>query len=187
MVPLSQLTEETFQACLRYCMDFAPSLSHLLISYYNVFLGSDKVSWFVVDFTKFSKFFPKDTKLVFLFCFCLRGAGARFRPSRPGPTWREIFITNIFVNLTLISVQLYVCKFKRLPKFNGFIQNQVWRGLPGIKLQVSWKSFLEIETFREITQRINVAFTKFLPKKLVIFTLWMWKYRKKGRNLIRRK
>ena len=44
MVPLSQLTEETFQACLHYCMDFAPSLSHLLISYYNVFLGSDKVS-----------------------------------------------------------------------------------------------------------------------------------------------
>ena len=43
MVPTDQLSKNTFQQCVHYCMNFAPDLNHLLISYYNNFLVSDKV------------------------------------------------------------------------------------------------------------------------------------------------
>ena len=43
MVPTDQLSKKTFKECVHYCMNFAPDLNHLLISYYNSFLVSDKV------------------------------------------------------------------------------------------------------------------------------------------------
>ena len=46
MVPTDQLSKKTFKECVHYCMNFAPDLNHMLISYYNSFLVSDKV-WYV--------------------------------------------------------------------------------------------------------------------------------------------
>ena len=181
MVPLSQLTEETFQACLHYCMDFAPSLSHLLISYYNVFLGSDKVSWFVVDFTKFLKFFPIGffrAKNWCFVCFCLRGAPARVLDLGSGPARREIFITKQtceknqqscdyfrefdfdFSLIVCVQIQAIskIRRFYRKPSVTWIARNQTTS-----KLKIC-----SIEIFREITQRINVAFTNFWQKILQV-------------------
>ena len=35
--------EETFSHCVQFCMEDAPSLNHVLISYYNALIVGDKV------------------------------------------------------------------------------------------------------------------------------------------------
>ena len=35
--------EESFSQCLQFCMDSAPELNHVLISYYNALIVGDKV------------------------------------------------------------------------------------------------------------------------------------------------